>query len=152
MDELSLNILVKFLFLVKKEKMSDLRFGYLLAVILTAFASINMWGCSDKVFFDWGEYRSDESVAGFINDSLVIVTDCRRWHKITEGWRGSYSEETSCGHDRVLIYNYRVQEDRPRWTDSITNQGDGGFWKQLTDSIICVSLHRPLLYLILYKI
>jgi len=109
----------------------------LLAVLAIAFACGGMWGCGDdKVSFDWGKYRSDETIAGFIDDSLVIVTDCRRWHKITEGWNGSYSEETSCGHDRMLIYNYRVQEDGPRWTDSLTNTSDGGYWKQLTDSII----------------
>ena len=104
--------------------------------LVSLLACVGMWGCSDDVSFEWGKYRSDESIAGFIDDSLVIVTDCRRWHKNTEGWNGSYSEETSCGHDRMLIYNYRVQENGPRWTDSLTNTSGGGYWKQLTDSII----------------
>ena len=120
-----------------ENKMSKFGLKRLFAVLTVAFACVGMWGCGDdKVSFDWGKYRSDESIAGFIDDSLVIVTDCRRWHKNTEGWNGSYSEETSCGHDRMLIYNYRVQEDGPRWTDSLTNTSGGGYWKQLTDSII----------------
>ena len=40
----------------------------LLVVALTALACVSMWGCGDKVSFEWGKYRSDESVAGFIND------------------------------------------------------------------------------------
>ena len=113
-----------------------LGFGRLLAVAMATLVCVSMWGCSDDVTFEWGEFRSDRSIAGFIDDSLVIVTDCRRWHEITEGWNGSYSEETSCGHDRMLIYNYRVQEEGPRWTDSLTNKSSGGYWKQLTDSIV----------------
>ncbi len=101
-----------------------------------ALMCTGMLGCSDDVSFEWGKYRSDESVAGFIDDSLVIVTDCRRWHEITETWNGGYSEETSCGHDRMLVYNYRIQEDGPRWIDSLANKSDGGYWSQLTDSII----------------
>ena len=120
-----------------ENKMNKFGLRKMLAVLAVAFECVCMWGCGDdKVSFDWGKYRSDESIAGFIDDSLVIVTDCRRWHKNTEGWNGSYSEETSCGHDRMLIYNYRVQEDGPRWTDSLTNTSGGGYWKQLTDSII----------------
>ena len=120
-----------------ENKMNKFGLRKMLAVLAIALACVCMWGCGDdKVSFDWGKYRSDESIAGFIDDLLVIVTDCRRWHKNTEGWNGSYSEETSCGHDRMLIYNYRVQEDGPRWTDSLTNTSGGGYWKQLTDSII----------------
>ena len=118
------------------EKMGMMLTARIFAVVMLALACVSMWGCSDKVSFEWGKYRSDESVAGFINDSLVIVTDCRHWHEITEGWNGSYSEETSCGHDRMLIYNYRMQEDGPRWTDSLTNKSGGYHWYQLTDSII----------------
>lgn len=109
--------------------------GLLAAMMVLACVGM-LAGCTDKVSFDWGEYRSDRSIAGFIDDSLVIVTDCRHWHEITEGWNGSYSEETSCGHDRMLIYNYRIQEDGPRWSDTLTNKSNGGYWKQLTDSII----------------
>lgn len=120
-----------------EKRLNKLCFGKLLVVATVVLMCVCMWGCSDdKVSFDWGKYRSDESIAGFIDDSLVIVTDCRRWHEITDGWNGSYNEESSCGHDRMLIYNYRVQEDGPRWTDSLTNMSNGGYWKQLTDSII----------------
>ncbi len=35
----------------------------------------------------------------------------------------------------MLVYNYRVQEEGPRWSDSLTNERGGYRWFQLTDSI-----------------
>lgn len=92
-------------------------------------------GCSDRVEFKWNNSRGTPSIAGFVDDSLVVAYDCREWLETTETWNGAYSEDVSCGHDRLLVYNYRVQEDGPRWTDSLTNERGGYRWYQLTDSI-----------------
>ena len=116
--------------LLKKSEMARL-----LAVAITAFACVCMWGCSDRVEFKWSDGRGTPLIAGFIDDSLVVAYDCRGWLETTETWNGGYSEDESCGHDRLLVYNYRVQEDGPRWTDSLTNKRGGYRWYQLTDSI-----------------
>lgn len=106
----------------------------LLIVSLAAFACVGVLGCSDRVEFKWVG-RGNMSIAGFIDDSLVVAYDCRGWLETTETWNGGYSEDESCGHDRLLVFNYRVQEDGPRWTDSLTNKSGGYRWYQLTDSI-----------------
>ena len=117
----------------KKVKKFGLR--KMLAVLAIAFACVCMWGCTE-VTFEWYDERSKPSVAGFINDSLVVVTDCRGWYEDTETkWNSGYSTVTSCGHDRMMVYNYRVQEDGPRWSDSLTNEYDGQRWFQMTDSV-----------------
>ena len=109
-------------------------FKRLLVVALAALACGSMWGCSDRVEFKWVG-RGSISIAGFIDDSLVVAYDCRGWLETTETWNGGYSEDEGCGHDRLLVYNYRVQEDGPRWSDSLTNKSGGYRWFQLTDSI-----------------
>lgn len=35
----------------------------------------------------------------------------------------------------MMVYNYRVQENGPRWSDSLTNKSDGYHWYQMTDSV-----------------
>jgi hypothetical protein len=109
----------------------------LLALLALALACMGMWGCSDRVEFKWSDGRGTPLIAGFIDDSLVVAYDCREWLETTETWSigDGYSEESSCGHDRLLVFNYRVQEDGPRWTDSLTNKSGGYRWYQLTDSI-----------------
>lgn len=108
----------------------------LLVVTLTVLACVGIWGCGDRVEFKWVG-RGNMSIAGFIDDSLVVAYDCRGWLETTETWNGGYSEDEGCGHDRLLVYNYRVQEDGPRWSDSLTNKSGGYRWYQLTDSIFC---------------
>ena len=115
--------------LLKKSEMARL-----FALLALACACVGMWGCSDRVEFKWVG-RGNMSIAGFIDDSLVVAYDCRGWLETTETWNGGYSEDESCGHDRLLVFNYRVQEDGPRWTDSLTNKSGGYRWYQLTDSI-----------------
>lgn len=109
----------------------------LFAGLMLVFACVCMWGCSDRVEFKWSDGRGTPLIAGFIDDSLVVAYDCREWLETTETWSigDGYSEESSCGHDRLLVFNYRVQEDGPRWTDSLTNKSGGYRWYQLTDSI-----------------
>lgn len=117
-----------------KNLLNKFEMARLLAVAITAFACVCMWGCSDRVEFKWVG-RGNMSIAGFIDDSLVVAYDCRGWLETTETWNGGYSEDESCGHDRLLVYNYRVQEEGPRWSDSLTNERGGYRWFQLTDSI-----------------
>lgn len=107
----------------------------ILAVALAAFACVSMWGCSDDVTFKWSDGRGSVEIAGFIDDSLAVVTDCREWYEDTESWNGGYYSDVSCGHDRMMIFSYRVQEDGPRWSDSLTNKSNGYHWYQMTDSV-----------------
>lgn len=107
----------------------------LIVAALATLACVGMWGCGDQVEFKWSDSRGTPSIAGFIDDSLVVAYDCRGWLETTETWNGGYSDDESCGHDRLLVYNYRVQEDGPRWTDSLTNKRGGYHWYQLTDSV-----------------
>jgi len=105
-------------------------------VAMAALACLVMWGCSDEVTFRWSDGRGSAEIAGFINDSFVVVTDCRGWYEDTETkWNSGYSTVTSCGHDRMMVYNYRVQEEGPRWSDSLANKYDGQRWFQMTDSV-----------------
>lgn len=97
-----------------------------------------MWGCSDwfpedgeREFFD---YFSDSQIVGFVDDSLVIVADDKEW-----------SQETSDGyaiggrgHQRLRVFNYRVQENGPRWMDTLNNFNDECNYAlgQLSDSVV----------------
>lgn len=99
-------------------------------------------GCSDDVSFRWNEYQ-DARIVGFVDDSLAIVTDCRHWIETTEGWNGSYDEETGRGHTRLCLYNYRVQLNGPVWCDSLDDKNShnvyveqGPVKGQLSDSIV----------------
>ena len=104
-----------------------------------------MWGCSDTEF-RWNDVRSGAKVVGFVNDSLVMVGDYRCWTEITDGVGANYKDIDGCGQERLCVYNYRVQEDGPRWCDSISNRNSTGIFGmevhssrpsgQMTDSII----------------
>jgi hypothetical protein len=107
----------------------------LIGVVMVALACVCMWGCSDDVTFRWSDGRGSAEIAGFIDDSLAVVTDCREWYEDTETWNGGYYSDVSCGHDRMMVYNYRVQENGPRWSDSLTNKSNGYHWYQMTDSV-----------------
>ena len=110
-------------------------FKPLFAILAVALACVCMWGCSDDVTFRWSDGRGSAEIAGFINDSFVVAMDCREWYEDTETWNGGYYSESSCGHDRMMVYNYRVQENGPRWSDSLTNKSGGYHWYQMTDSV-----------------
>ena len=118
-----------------KREMTKLGIEKLLAVLAVALACVCMWGCSDDVTFKWSDGRGSAEIAGFIDDSLAVVTDCREWYEDTETWNGGYYSDVSCGHDRMMVYNYRVQENGPRWSDSLTNKSNGYHWYQMTDSV-----------------
>jgi len=109
----------------------------LLAVLAIAFACECMWGCSDDVSFEWERTRRNAKVIGFVNDSLVMVGDYRFWLEVTDSWNGEHLEESGAGNPRLCVYNYRVQEDGPRWCDSVAERNNSGWFSgQMTDSII----------------
>ena len=110
-------------------------FFRLIGAAMTALVCVCMWGCGDDVTFKWSDGRGSVEIAGFIDDSLAVVTDCREWYEDTETWNGGYYSDVSCGHDRMMVYNYRVQENGPRWSDSLTNKSNGYHWYQMTDSV-----------------
>lgn len=108
----------------------------LFAILALAFACVGMWGCTD-VDFKWEESRSGAKVVGFVDDSLVMVGDYRCWSEITDRWNGEYIDLDGCGRERLCVYNYRVQEDGPRWCDSLSSEDMTGiFGGQMADSVI----------------
>ena len=109
----------------------------MLAVLAIAFACECMWGCSDDVSFEWERTRRNAKVVGFVDDSLVMVGDYRFWLEVTDSWNGEHLEESGAGNPRLCVYNYRVQEEGPRWCDSVAERNNSGrFGGQMTDSII----------------
>ena len=119
--------------LLKKSEMARL-----LAVAITAFACVCMWGCGDT-YYDWDDRRSSKRVVGFVDDSLVMIGDIRCWTKYEETVLAVSDEDlgSGCGHTRLCVYNYRVQEDGPRWCDSLDNTRDEStLIGQMTDSIV----------------
>ena len=107
----------------------------LLAVAMIAFACVCMWGCG--VDDGWGEreFRAYDvaKVVGLVDDSLVILADSREWMQETPDYAiGGH------GHQRIRVFNYRVQEDGPRWTDTLDNFVDECDYVlgQLSDSVV----------------
>ena len=105
-------------------------------VLVTLLTCVCMWGCSDTTF-EWDEKRSGAKVMGFVDDSLVMVEDYRCWSKYTNYANGSSDDDRGCENARLCVYNYRVQEDGPRWCDSLTGSYTNGMWDgQFSDSVI----------------
>lgn len=107
----------------------------LMVIVLAALACVSMWGCG--VDDGWGEreFRAYDvaKVVGFIDDSLVILADSREWMQETPDYAiGGH------GHQRIRVFNYRVQEDGPRWTDTLDNFVDECDYVlgQLSDSVV----------------
>ena len=114
-------------------------FNRLIGGLVLALMCVGRWGCGDDIVeFRWEESRREAKIIGFVDDSLVMVGDYRFWHKSTERWNGEYYEDSDAGNPRLCVYNYRVQEDGPRWCDSIA-EVEPSLWlgTQLTDSIVC---------------
>ena len=104
--------------------------------LVALLACVGMWGCSDTTF-EWDEKRSGAKVMGFVDDSLVMVEDYRCWSKYTNYANGSSDDDRGCENARLCVYNYRVQEDGPRWCDSLTGSYTNGMWDgQFSDSVI----------------
>ena len=112
----------------------------LLAVLAVALACVCMWGCGD-VFREDGEkeftghyVKGNADVVGFIDDSLVIVYDFQYWNQdLADG-----TQITGTGKQRLRVFNYRVQEDGPRWADTLDNMTEVYDYVkgQLSDSVI----------------
>jgi len=107
----------------------------MLAVLAIAFACVCMWGCSDDKF-QWEHFGGAE-VVGFVNDSLVMVGDYQNWVESHEGVFEPYWDVTGVGHERLCVYNYRVQENGPRWCGQLGDKNTtNAFRGQMTDSIV----------------
>lgn len=116
--------------------MNNFGFEKLLAVLAVAFACVCMWGCG--VDDGWGErvfadHFGSASIVGFIDDSLVIVADSKEWTQETPDYAIG-----GRGHQRLRVFNYRIQEDGPRWTDTLDNFVDEFDYVkgQVSDSVI----------------
>ena len=111
-------------------------FRLIVAAMLTLMC-VCMWGCSDDVTFKWEETRRNAKVIGFVDDSLVMVGDYRFWLESKETWNGGHYDDEDAGNPRLCVYNYRVQEDGPRWCDSVSElHSSSWFYGQLTDSVV----------------
>ena len=113
------------------------RVSSLIAVAMTMLACVCMWGCSDKT--EWNKGFGGAEVVGFIDDSLVIVYDSQGWHQDLGSFIQDHGEISGRGHQRLRVFNYRVQEDGPRWSDTLDNADieDFNYVKgQLSDSVI----------------
>ena len=99
-----------------------------------------MWGCGD-LFREDGEkeftghyIKGNAKVVGFIDDSLVIVYDFQYWNQdLADG-----TQITGTGKQRLRVFNYRIQEDGPRWADTLDNMTEVYDYVkgQLSDSVI----------------
>lgn len=107
--------------------------GAVLALMCGGVVGCSNWFPEDgeRGFFD---NFSGSHVVGFIDDSLVIVADGKQWSQETSdgyavgGW----------GHQRLRVFNYRIQEDGPRWTDTLDNFTDEFDYVkgQVSDSVV----------------
>lgn len=123
-----------------ENKMNKFGLKRLLAVLTVAFACVCMWGCGDLLCEDGekeftGHYiKGNANVVGFIDDSLVIVYDFQYWNQdLADG-----TQITGTGKQRLRVFNYRVQEDGPRWADTLDNMTEVYDYVkgQLSDSVI----------------
>ena len=121
--------------------------GFFAAMAL-AFVCMGMWGCG--VDDGWGEreFRAYDvaKVVGFVDDSLVILADSREWMQETPDYAiGGH------GHQRLRVFNYRIQEDGPRWVDTLDNFVDECDYVlgQLSDSVVWGG--QPSLYTKVWK-
>ena len=112
----------------------------LICVAIGVLACVCMWGCGDLLREDGekeftGHYiKGNAKVVGFIDDSLVIVYDFQYWNQdLANG-----SQITGTGKQRLRVFNYRIQEDGPRWADTLDNMTEVYDYVkgQLSDSVI----------------
>lgn len=122
-----------------KHLLKKFEMARLLAVAITAFVCVCMWGCGDDVSIRWSEERSLGGVVGFVDDSLAIVNTSRFWHEEIYPAFGPSYDQSGYAHPGLSLYNYRVQLDGPVWSDTLDNSRDDDFnyiRGQLSDSVI----------------
>ncbi len=110
----------------------------LFVIVIITFIYGCMCGCGET-YYEWDEYRSLKRVVGFVDDSLVMVGSVRCWTKYEESILALSDEDlgSGCGHTQLCVYNYRKQENSPRWCDSLGNISDNStFMGQMSDSIV----------------
>ena len=108
----------------------------LIVTALAAFACVGMWGCSEDRI-RWNEGFSGAEIVGFVDDSLVMVGSYQMRTESHEGIFEPYWDVVESGHERLCVYNYRVQEDGPRWCDTLGEYNmTNAFRGQMTDSIV----------------
>jgi hypothetical protein len=119
------------------------KFGFqrLIVVVIIAISSISMWGCGDwfdeETHFEWAEHRTEKSIVGFIDDSLVITYNARNWYEVKD--ENDDQVGSGKGNQAIFVYNYRVQLDGPVFMDSLDNGMEENFnygLGQLGDSVI----------------
>ena len=113
----------------------------LIAVAMAMLACVGMWGCGDwfdeDTHFDWAEHRTEKSIVGFIDDSLVITYNARNWYEVKD--ENDDQVGSGKGNQAIFVYNYRVQLDGPVFMDSLDNGMEENFnygLGQLSDSVI----------------
>lgn len=109
----------------------------LFLTVTMVVACAGMWGCGEKT--EWNKEFGGAEVVGFIDDSLVIVYDSQGWHQDQGSFIQDRGDISGRGHQRLRIFNYRVQEDGPRWADTLDNDDIEEFnyvKGQLSDSVI----------------
>ena len=118
------------------KKLNKLCFENLLAIVAIALSCVCMWGCShDRV--EWHDGFIGSKVVGFINDSLVMVGSHQQRTESHEGPFEPYWDTIEEGHERLCVYNYRVQEEGPRWCKVLKEENmTNAFRGQMTDSIV----------------
>ena len=92
-------------------------------------------GSEDRV--RWNEGFSGAEIVGFVDDSLVMVGSYQMRTESHEGLFEPYWDVIESGHERLCVYNYRVQEDGPRWCDTLGEYNmTNAFRGQMADSVI----------------
>lgn len=79
----------------------------LFAILALALASVSMWGCTDDSF-EWGK-RSDPRIVSLVDDSLVLLYNCRLYSVCHEGVGPLGYDECNggCENYGLFLANYR---------------------------------------------
>lgn len=82
----------------------------LLALLALALACVGMWGCTDDSF-EWGK-RSDPRIVSLVDDSLVLLYNCRSYSVCHEGVGPLGYDECNggCENYGLFLANYRKKQ------------------------------------------